>query len=473
MIEALATVVLVCIAVVGITQESSRYHNIYLAQSMPTRRLSCQWQQWPNKTVCGGQGDSQAAKVKPHESAAVTEKKAASKKSQEASSAHVEEPGMDANNSENIAAIAGAESTAKRVTRSIHASMKRTPTRVKVVHWDKVGRIRSNLTYDVMNSSRCSGSIALTMGGQMRTYDSVYTSLRKKFLDHWRPDVFISTWKETGQTYRITKGTVDYSETVSLQTLETLYSPCATEIEAFPSDGNNHLHGVNFKDSQLSKGLDGDFARSSLPNFFKIWAANELKKEAELHRGKKYLLVLRIRPDLLLKAPLPLESIMKNADRHVVFIGDLLINPRKQTSDKLAVGNSEAMDYYSSVFPKIPFYWRDALHGLGDMSHQSSVLVGERLLFAHMHISYLNVQIFHVDCALERHHSEELAAQGRFVAKTNPYSQTLEVRSGDSAADASDVVSLQATNSTTGHQEPKSSDDSQRVTESEFNEYEM
>ena len=107
------------------------------------------------------------------------------------------------------------------------------------------------------------------------------------------------------------------------------------------------------------------------------------------------------------------------------------------------------------------------------MGHQRFVLAGERLMFAHMHISYLNVQIFHVDCALERHHSEKLAAQGRFVAKTNPYSQTLEVRSGDSAADASEVVSLQATNSTTGHQEPKSSDDSQRVTESEFNEYEM
>ena len=100
---------------------------------------------------------------------------------------------------------------------------------------------------------RCLGSVALVLGGQMRTYRSVHANLAQNVLDPLGPDVFISTWSESGQTLKASlrapaSATVSaraVSEAVGLEELERLFEPCAAEVEEFPSDGSRTLKGVH------------------------------------------------------------------------------------------------------------------------------------------------------------------------------------------------------------------------------------
>jgi hypothetical protein len=61
---------------------------------------------------------------------------------------------------------------------------------------------------------RCNGNVALTMGGQMRTYQTVYPSLDRFLLKQQSVDVFISTWTQSGQTEKHKPGERDASARV-------------------------------------------------------------------------------------------------------------------------------------------------------------------------------------------------------------------------------------------------------------------
>lgn len=85
-----------------------------------------------------------------------------------------------------------------------------------------------------------------------------------------------------------------------------------------------------------------------LSMFHKIQQANSLKSAYENEHHFKYDLVMRFRPDIYLKTPIKLEASKKwNVPKYGDFGG---------LNDQMAWGNSENMDFYSSLFDNIVPY---------------------------------------------------------------------------------------------------------------------
>jgi len=195
---------------------------------------------------------------------------------------------------------------------------------------------------------------------------------------------------------------VNNNKLVDPKDLQTLYFPCEAEIEDFPSSGNKIIRGVH-SPSAFSKGTKEQRVAfsSSLPNFYKIFMANELKKANEFRRGFKYKLVIRMRPDYLITKPLPISALEKEHPGNV-WMSNFNIREATQASDKLALGSSSVMDYYASVFPRLPFYWRDASHGLGEKCDSHAFLNGERLMWHHLNVSPYKATAFDAHASIQR-----------------------------------------------------------------------
>ena len=95
-------------------------------------------------------------------------------------------------------------------------------------------------------------------------------------LDVLSPDVFIHTWTLSGSTYKKDSDIRDSKSVVTYDELKELYDPCKSAIEDFPKDGTKILNGQKLP-KQFAYGYEALMAKSALPNFWKIYAANNLK----------------------------------------------------------------------------------------------------------------------------------------------------------------------------------------------------
>ncbi|MDP6935009.1 MAG: hypothetical protein QGG40_18955, partial [Myxococcota bacterium] len=205
--------------------------------------------------------------------------------------------------------------------------------------------------------------------------------LERMLLAPLRPDVFVHTWDVSGQTHKQhAQRTVIHSrgaraeERISYAELESLYRPCKAVIEPFPRNGTSTLAGVSVPQRLLE--AEPVHHKGSLPMFYKIWACNQLKVAWERARGFRYDIVIRLRPDLLLGAPLP-DHVLRPGP--VLWHSNYAVDPAKQVSDKFAVASSENMDHYASVWNHLAEYWRNPLGDHPPDTHR----VGERLLWQH------------------------------------------------------------------------------------------
>jgi hypothetical protein len=229
--------------------------------------------------------------------------------------------------------------------------------------------------------------VALCLGGQMRTFRECYGYLVENVLEPLDPDVFVHTEETVGITNRMelqASGRGDDRGTVTRETIERLYDPKAVEITPpFSAADRREFEGVRVPSELIE--AEPDHWQGNIPNFYSIYRCNELKREWETEHGFRYDVVIRMRPDLLVPAELPAE-VLSNPEAlwhtHVTSF---------QVSDKLAVSNSENMDYYASVWEELGEYWADPL---GDSPERHRV--GERLLKQHLDRSEIDVRRFDV-----------------------------------------------------------------------------
>merc|ERR1712008_47202 len=103
----------------------------------------------------------------------------------------------------------------------------------------------------------------------------------------------------------------------------------------------------------------GHARKGTLPNFFQLWAGNHLKRAVERQHGRRYTCVIRLRPDTLLKGPLPPHVV--SGPSNVLWYSDYELHPSFQVSDKLAVAPSSVMDYYASIWLRLRRFWQRPL----------------------------------------------------------------------------------------------------------------
>lgn len=237
--------------------------------------------------------------------------------------------------------------------------------------------------------------VALCISGQMRTYDYCFKNLKKHILDVLSPDVFIHTWEEVGNTTKNnSKGSNKAKKVVTQRGLMKKYKAKAVVVEPFDKEYFNSLGGVKVP-AELIR-LEPIHYKGALPMFYKIYQCNKLKEIEEAKYNFKYDVVIRIRPDILIMEPIPVQFLKENG---LLWHSDLWLNPAAQISDKFAFSSSHIMDYYSSVFIYLSKYWENpAGDGESDLSHR----VGERLMKYHFEISRYSYQLFSVNCKLIR-----------------------------------------------------------------------
>ena len=231
--------------------------------------------------------------------------------------------------------------------------------------------------------------VALCISGQMRTYKKCYGYIKENIIEPLDPDVFIYTESSKGVTNRMNvkdRGAVKEGK-VFEQSIRRIYKPQKLMIdEPFNREKRRRFKSVEVPDRLIK--VEPDHWEGNIPNFYGIKKCNDMKKNYELSMSMEYDIVIRMRPDILVRNEIP-EEVIENRDK----LWHSHRNPEEQISDKLAISSSENMDYYSSVWDRLPEYWQDPV-GNGEWK---DVRVGERLLRIHMEKSDIEVKHCRID----------------------------------------------------------------------------
>ena len=217
--------------------------------------------------------------------------------------------------------------------------------------------------------------IALCISGQMRTFRKCYGYLYENIIQVLDPDIFVHVWEKTGITTNARFVNDIENDTVTHETLESLYSPESAVIENFEQKYHTELDGVRIP-RQLKKDSEG--WKGNIPMFYKMKKCNDLKSEVEREHGFRYDFVIRIRPDLMVTEPIP-EKVFENEE--IVWYLNNDTKAGQSISDQFAISSSANMDYYTSVWNHLNKYWENPM---GNEESKWSVRIGERLMQHHM-----------------------------------------------------------------------------------------
>ena len=129
----------------------------------------------------------------------------------------------------------------------------------------------------------------------MRSFEKCYSSLLKFVLEPLNPDVFIHTWSlNEASTASWHNSHCNKISPIDPNRIKSLYDPVSLSIEEQPvlsSNFNKVVDGVNF------------FGFNCM--YHSLGKANSLKLSHEIKTGSRYDIVIKIRPDVLLKKPIP------------------------------------------------------------------------------------------------------------------------------------------------------------------------
>lgn len=144
--------------------------------------------------------------------------------------------------------------------------------------------------------------VALLISGHLREFKKCFDSINTFLLQKYDCDVFISTWNTPGYWTPIDdKGIDDYCrETGNIEEEVSIYNPVSLEIEEL-SSMEDSFNDLSLK--ILEKGNKKRWGRNKniIGMYYKIWKCNSLRLEAEKLNNIKYDLIIRVRPDILIK----------------------------------------------------------------------------------------------------------------------------------------------------------------------------
>lgn len=248
--------------------------------------------------------------------------------------------------------------------------------------------------------------VALCISGQMRTFEACFPNLTKYIIDPLKTDIFIHTWANNGiSTKAKDEEKANFSDEKVTQTvLKKLYHPKIAVIEEYKDSYSEELNGVKVPD--ILKKEENQHYKGAIPMFYKMYKCNELKRQYEIKNDRRYDLVIRLRPDLMINEEIP-SPVLQQWD--ILWFSDCKVNIAFQVSDKFAISSSTNMDYYCSVWTLLPQYWENPL-GDGEWKNYR---VGERLMKTHMEQSGIEFKPFSMSCDICR----ETFQPGTKVAK--------------------------------------------------------
>lgn len=182
----------------------------------------------------------------------------------------------------------------------------------------------------------------------MRTFSNpiVVEKFYENLFDAYRPDIFVSTWDHIGKSQH--DNTLNEASGINECEILNVYQNVKNiEIENF----NAWLDGLNsdeLKNLWAHYRVDNILMPTSIPQFYKIYRANELKCEYERECGFKYDIVIRYRPDLIMVDKLHLDA---NVESTIVNINTKKYHWPNRIYDIFFYSNSENINKMCEVWP--------------------------------------------------------------------------------------------------------------------------
>lgn len=215
--------------------------------------------------------------------------------------------------------------------------------------------------------------IALCLSGQPRYLDIGYQYLYNIFLSKYDVDVFSHIWFDEKLTNKDIDFCIRYNrshkwEKNSDKKVLDLYKPKKYIFEPPKQFSTQPFLGANF---ELIK------PENVLSMYYSIEQANKLKKEYEEENNFKYDVVIRSRTDIILQN---FNLNLLNLENKIYYYGldQLMFENIPITNDQFALGSSEHMDTYSSLYSMLEYYWQN---------YKPPSMVGERILTTHLYHS--------------------------------------------------------------------------------------
>jgi hypothetical protein len=193
--------------------------------------------------------------------------------------------------------------------------------------------------------------IALCLSGHMRSFERTYPTLYFYLLKNHDVDIFIHTWDKLGFSCQFKTDNMLNDTSEKLDQIHNLYKPksiiveSSSFVEELKRQGNEYAPHLANEPKHV-----GHMAAM----FYKIYAANAIRKKYQLETGTEYDWVIRCRPDLLFsnEITLPLEK-----KPETIWLPQSSCSPGWY-NDQFAIGSSDDMDLYSSAFFDISEYFK-------------------------------------------------------------------------------------------------------------------
>jgi len=203
---------------------------------------------------------------------------------------------------------------------------------------------------------------AILLSGHMRTYKKCLQAFMDKMVTPLDADIFVSTWDCTGfasAKKRFHTGRKDHE--ITQEILSQVYGnhlklSCIENIPSLWSNfqRKNLLNTASGQPNCLYRSWNAP-SQAIMPRFYsmcyKIKSCNELRKLYEETNSVKYDLIIRSRPDLLMRN-FTLEGCdLSSNNWHIP-----LCENYRGWNDQFALGNSETMNHYCDVYESLDRY---------------------------------------------------------------------------------------------------------------------
>lgn len=194
--------------------------------------------------------------------------------------------------------------------------------------------------------------IAVCLSGHLRKFEQTFPTLHFYLLRHHDCDIFIHTWDEMGYACNYKTDQRREMTAVHVPEVERMFKPKkmiveqSSFVEELKKQGNEYAPHLRNEPKHV-----GHMASM----FYKIYAANELRKRYELETGNKYDWIVRCRPDLVFHQPITMPN---DRGPNLVFLPKAQCSPG-WLNDQFAIAQPMAMDLYSSFFFHMPEYFKN------------------------------------------------------------------------------------------------------------------
>jgi hypothetical protein len=143
--------------------------------------------------------------------------------------------------------------------------------------------------------------VAICLTGHLRCWQTVFPNFKEHFIDRYNPDIFISTWNNEGY-WVPTEGPMGIQEDTPLideAAVRVAYNPISIDIENF--DDFEPLF------AERAKNFPTYFhrPRNIISMFYKMGMGLQQLERHCMVTGKTYDMVIRMRPDMVMKEPMP------------------------------------------------------------------------------------------------------------------------------------------------------------------------